>query len=102
MLNCVDPKTGEVLRKSRLPGFRYMRASPTAAAGKIYMINADGEVVVVAAHTDGDKPGEDGKPPAFKLLNNVKLGGYPARSSISIAYGNLFIRTSEALYCFGK
>ena len=102
VLNCVDPKTGKVLRKSRLPGFRYMRASPTAAAGKIYMINADGDVVVVAAHTDGDKPGEDGKPPAFKLLNNVKLGGYPARSSISIAYGNLFIRTSEALYCFGK
>ena len=102
VLNCLDPKTGEVLRKSRLPGFRYMRASPTAADGKIYMINADGEVVVVAAHTDDGESGKDGKPPAFKLLNHVKLGGYPARSSIPIAYGNLFIRTSEALYCFGK
>ena len=102
VLNCVDPKTGEVLRKSRLPGFRYMRASPTAAAGKIYMINADGEVVVVAAHSDDDERGKDGKPPAFEILNNAKMGGYPARSSISIAYGNLFIRTAEALYCIGK
>ena len=68
-------------------------ASPTAADGKIYMINFRGETFVVEA---GDK---------FKLLQKAEMGGKGdnvSRSSIAIAGGNLFIRTDSTLYCIGE
>lgn len=91
LLNCVDPRTGEVIWQGKLDCPTYFRASPTAADGKIYMMNADGEVFVVKA--GGDE---------MQVLNHTKLGGYPARSSIAIAHGNLFVRTSDRLYCIGE
>ena len=50
VLSCLDPKSGEVLARTRLPRARYIRASPTAGDGKIFIMNADGDVAVVEAY----------------------------------------------------
>lgn len=90
MLSCTDPATGDLIWSKRFDVHTYFRASPTAADGKIFLINADGVVFVVQA---GD---------VFKLLHQVDFGGYPARSSIAVAGGDLYIRTAEKLYCIGE
>lgn len=101
-LSCIEPETGKVVRAGRLPCDLYMRASPTAADGKIYIMNADGEVFVVRADGAETESSSKGKVPSFEILHQVDMGEYPSRSSISIAHDNLFIRTADTLYCVGK
>lgn len=95
-LSCVEPKTGKVIWSENLDGFvkkgAKIETSPTGADGKIYFMNMLGHVFVVEA---GDR---------FKMLHNVAMGTAEerfARSSISAAQGNLFIRTDYKLYCIG-
>jgi outer membrane protein assembly factor BamB len=93
ILSCVDPKDGKTIWSEQLDAKSKFEASPTAADGKIYMIDFRGETFVVAA---GDK---------FKLLNKTGMGekgDSVTRSSIAIAGGNLFIRTDSRLYCIGE
>jgi outer membrane protein assembly factor BamB len=93
VLSCVEPKTGRVLWTGSLDSRSKLESSPTAADGKIYMMNQRGDVFVVAA---GDE---------FKLLHTTQMGDEGdgiARSSIAIANGHLFIRTATKLFCVGK
>lgn len=89
VMTCIDPLDGSVNWAQRLDINAYLRASPTAADGKIYCISADGEAIVLSA---GEQP---------KLLWRTEMGEYPCRSSIVISRGQLFIRTGESLYCIG-
>ena len=66
------------------------RASPTAADGRIYCIEEKGNVLTAAA---GDE---------FKILGWFHLGEGPCRSSLAIAGGRLYVRTSKALYGLGE
>jgi hypothetical protein len=38
----------------------------------------------------------------FEVLHKAELGGNGCRSTIAIAGGQLFIRTTDKLYCVGK
>lgn len=91
-LSRVEPATGKVKWSTALPG-RKFEASPTAADGKIYNINHDGDVVVVDAESG-------------EILHNVSMsddrGKYMIRSSVIASHGNLLIRTNDKLYCIGK
>jgi outer membrane protein assembly factor BamB len=89
-LTCVELKTGKVKWSGNLGGGAVFRASPTGADGKIYCMNERGQVWVVSADS-------------FKVLYNGDLGGadWPTRSSIAVADGDVFVRTSETLFCFG-
>ncbi|MBL9154699.1 MAG: PQQ-binding-like beta-propeller repeat protein [Verrucomicrobiales bacterium] len=92
-LSCVEPGTGKVIWSERLEAKVKIEASPTAADGKIYLMSHLGEVFVVQA---GDE---------FKLLHQTQLGESQStniRSSVVPAYGNLFIRTDDQLFCIGK
>lgn len=92
-LTCVDLTTGKPKWSGSLGGDAVFRASPTGADNKIYCMNERGAVWVVSA----DQP--------FKILHQADLGGaaeYPTRSSIAVSDGNVFVRTSDTLYCFGK
>lgn len=91
ILFCVDPASGRIHWKGELPG-EEIEASPTAADGKIYVLNMDGDAFVVGT-------GEE-----FKLLHTVPMGGDDTqiRSSIAIAHSQLFIRTGRTLYCVGQ
>jgi outer membrane protein assembly factor BamB len=91
-LSRVEPRTGKVKWVIETPGRAKYEASPLAADGKIYLINFDGTVVIYNA-ADGE------------LLNSISMDapkdGEMVRASISVAYGQLFIRTTRKLYCVG-
>ena len=92
-LSRVEPRTGKVKWTIRTPGDYKYEASPLAADGKVYIINHSGDAAVIDA-TNGD---------ILKVIDMDKSGGREVvRSSISAAYGHLFIRTTRRLYCVGK
>ena len=90
-LLCLEP-SGKIVWSGDL-GKGNFQSSPTAADGKIYMMNFPGEVFVVQA--GGSE---------FKLLHSAAMGEgeNTLRASIPISKGQLFIRTSKTLYCVGK
>jgi outer membrane protein assembly factor BamB len=91
-LLCVEPD-GKVVWSGDLQGKGIFQSSPTAADGKIYMMNFPGEVFVVQA--GGTE---------FKLLHKAEMaeGENTLRAAIPISQGQLFIRTAKNLYCIGK
>lgn len=88
-LICVEP-AGKVVWSGDLPGKGIFQATPTAADGKIYVMNFKGEVFVVRAG------GAE-----FKLLHTAAMaeGEDKLRAAIPISHGQLFIRTAKTLYC---
>lgn len=94
-LLCVDPANGAVIWAGDLGGRSVFQSSPTAADGKIYMMNFDADVFVVQA--GGSE---------FKLLHsaNFKDDGDDTRhrSSVAISQGSLYIRTGTKLYRVGR
>jgi len=90
-LMCLEP-SGKIVWSGDL-GKGNFQSSPTAADGKIYMMNFPGEVFVVLA--GGSE---------FKLLHTAAMGEgeNTLRASIPISQGQIFIRTSKTLYCVGK
>jgi outer membrane protein assembly factor BamB len=85
---CLDAKTGkEVYGQQRLKPGTYS-ASPVLADGKVYVTNEDGVTSVIKAG------------PQFEVLAENDLGEY-CLSSPAVSEGQLFIRTSNHLYCIG-
>jgi len=86
---CLDAKTGaEIYAQQRLKPGSYS-GSPVLADGKIYVTNEDGLTSVVRAG------------PKFEVLAENSLNDY-CLSSPAISDGQIFIRTSQHLYCIGK
>ena len=86
---CLDAKTGqEVYGQQRLKPGTYS-ASPVLADGKLYATNEDGLTSVVKAG------------PQFEILAENSLGEYTL-SSPAVSDGQIFLRTSNHLYCIGK
>ena len=86
IVRCVDPKTGETLWTQRIGG--NFSASPVGADGKVYLLNEDGETVVVEA-------GRNCVVLARNALNEL------CRASPAVAQGRIFIRSDENLYAIG-
>ena len=86
---CFKPQSGDLVWREKLGARRPIQASPTGADGRIYCVSLSGEVIVLEA---GD---------TFKELAFVDLDEYHTRSTISIAHGQIFIRTGQNLYCIG-
>jgi len=77
------------LRKGRsgAPGYYY--SSPVAADNKVYIASEEGVVVVLDA-------GEQ-----LKILATNKLDG-AILATPALAEGNIYVRTENHLYAFGK
>ena len=94
-LYCVNPADGAVVWSGDMGGKSVFQASPTAADGKIYVMNFVADVSVIQAGGT-----------AFKQLHSVNLrdegDDTRHRSSVAISQGNLFIRTGTKLFCVGK
>lgn len=86
-LQCVDPKTGEVMWSVRSPAAHW--GSIAMSGGRLYVTGQDGTTIVF-------KP----NPENYEELAENELGeacnGTPA-----ISDGQIFIRTDEHLYCIG-
>ena len=90
-LTAYDPKTGEKKWTGELPDRTVIRSSPTVADGKVYIVNEKGTVMVC---TTGDE---------FKVLATIPMGDAEGtRASVVVSGGQLFLRTTQALYCVGK
>lgn len=89
----VDPQTGKVKWSVTTPGRKKYEASPLVGDDKVYIMNFDGEVAIVNA-ADG------------VIRKEIQMEGKDltedVRSSISAAHSQLFIRTTNKLYCIGK
>jgi hypothetical protein len=90
IVTTLDPETGALIKQGRLtgaPGPHY--ASPIAADGHIFFTTEAGSVVVVA-------PGGDLAPLVINIL------GEEAYATPAFADGRIYVRTTAALYAFGK
>ena len=94
-LYCLNPADGAIVWSGDLGGRSVFQASPTAADGRIYVMNFDADVSVLQA--GGTE---------LKRLHtaNFRDGGDDTRhrSSIAISQGNLYVRTGTKLYCLGR
>ena len=88
VMTCLDAKSGDVLWQQRLPARGNYFASPVAGDGKVYVVNDEGEVSVVAAK------------PVYELIATNSMGER-TMASPAISGGHIFIRTDEHLYCVG-
>jgi outer membrane protein assembly factor BamB len=91
-LSRVEAATGKIKWTIPTPGGRKYEMPPTAADGKIYLMNHAGDVTVVNA-ADGT------------ILGTIPMGDgndEQVRSCIPVSQGALYIRTNRKLYCIGK
>jgi outer membrane protein assembly factor BamB len=89
---CRVAPDGQVKWNITTPGTAKYEASPLVADGKVYIVNFNGDVVVLNA--------KDGS-----ILHQASFGGSgdkQVRSSIIAAHGHLLLRTDSALFCIGK
>ena len=86
---CRNPKTGAILWGPQRIRLGTYSSSPVLADGKIYVTSEEGVTTVLKAG------------PAFKILAENNLNDY-CLSSPAISEGQIFVRTSQSLYCIGK
>ena len=86
---CLDAKTGqEIYGQQRIKPATYS-ASPVLADGKLYITNEDGLTTVIKAG------------PKFEVLAENALNEF-CLSSPAISDSQIFIRTSQHLFCIGN
>jgi outer membrane protein assembly factor BamB len=86
-LVCLDVRTGKPIWEHTAPGSADLQASLTAAGGKIYCINLNGELFVLGAGGE------------YQELFHTNFNDPPCRSAIVGAGGRLFVRTGSRLTC---
>lgn len=88
--SCFDSRTGETIwQTKRIKNLGEYYASPVAADGKIFVINDEGIMVVLADEPD------------VKVLAKNDMGAN-CLATPAIAHGAIFIRTREKLFCVGE
>jgi outer membrane protein assembly factor BamB len=89
ILTAFSATTGEVAKSGRVKGaLGGYSASPVAADGKLFVVSEDGKVVVLRAGRDWD----------VLAVNDLGEGSF---ATPALSGGRIYLRTDEALYCFG-
>jgi outer membrane protein assembly factor BamB len=89
ILTAFNPSTGEVLKTGRVRGaLGGYSASPVAADGKIFLASEEGKLTVLKAGSDWD----------VLAVNDLGEGAF---ATPALSAGRIYVRTDEALYCFG-
>ena len=90
LLTSFDAATGNVAKAGRITGaLGGYSASPVAAEGKLFLASEEGKVTVLKASRDWE----------VITINDLAEGCY---ATPALAHGHIYLRTSEALYCFGN
>ncbi|GAB4135228.1 MAG: PQQ-binding-like beta-propeller repeat protein [Planctomycetaceae bacterium] len=84
VVSCIEAKTGKNLWTKRL-GSNFS-GSPICIDGKLYAMNEQGDVIVIAAS------------PKYQFLGKTSLGD-PSHATPAIANGRLYLRTFHRLIC---
>jgi len=87
-LASLDARSGELVRRDRVPGGGNYYSSPVAGDGKIYLVDERGRLSVVRAGRE------------WRVLSagNFEEDVY---ATPALADGRIYVRTSGHLYCFG-
>jgi len=88
-VHCTEAATGKEVLKDRLPGGAAW-SSIVAAGKRLYVTSRSGDTVVFAPD-----------PKKFEAQTVNKLGE-PTNSTPALSDGEIFLRTSQALYCVGE
>jgi outer membrane protein assembly factor BamB len=89
IITALDAATGKPLKEGRSPkAIGEYHASPVAAEDKIYIANVDGVVSVLKAGAQWE----------VLSVNDI---GEPIHATPALSGGRLYVRTKDALYCFG-
>ena len=91
-LSRIESATGKIKWNTGLPGNQIYQAAPTAADGRIYVMNFAGEVTMVDA----------AKGAVLKTVAMGEPGDDLTRSSIAVSGGEVFIRTNHKLFCIAR
>jgi outer membrane protein assembly factor BamB len=90
IVTMLNPDTGALIKQGRLTGAAGpVFASPIAADGHIFFVTEAGAVVVV--EPDGNL--------TVKVVNDLGEDSY---ATPAFADGRIYVRTTKALYAFGK
>ena len=90
IVTCLNPKTGEALKRGRLQGASgNIYASPVVADGKLFFTTEDGKVAVTDTSAD------------FNVLAVNDLGER-CYATPAFDHDRIYIRTEKGLYAFGK
>jgi outer membrane protein assembly factor BamB len=89
ILQCVNASTGKSLKQLRLEASGNYYASPVAGDGKMYLIDEQGRLSVVATRQDLE----------VLYTADFKEDVY---ATAAIVDGHIYLRTASALYCFGS
>lgn len=88
ILQCLNATTGKASKPLRLEASGNYYASPVTGDGKIYLIDEQGRLTVVAAREE------------LEVLHTADFKE-DAYATPAIVDGRIYLRTSSALYCFG-
>ncbi|MCP4511696.1 MAG: PQQ-binding-like beta-propeller repeat protein [Fuerstiella sp.] len=88
-LRCIEPETGAVVWQERMAGGTAW-GSIVYADSRAYVTCQNGDTVVFSPQPEGYKQ---------VAVNSL---GEPSNSTPAVAQGQIFIRTSKALYCIGE
>lgn len=89
LLTSFDAETGKVAKAGRIAGaLGGYSASPVAAEGRLFLASEEGKVTVLKAARDWE----------VVAINDLGEGCYATPALVG---GQIYLRTSEALYCFG-
>ena len=90
ILTAFNPATGEIWKAGRVKGaLGGYSASPVAADGKVFIVSEEGKIAVLRAGRDWE----------VLAVNDLGEGAF-ATPALSAA--RIYVRTDEALYCFGE
>ena len=88
IVTCLDAKSGKSLKSGRLPNTGSYYASPVAGDGKVFMLNQDGKLSVLAATGD------------WKVVHSADFAE-DCYATPALVDGRVYLRTAGFLYCFG-
>jgi len=91
ILTCYDIGDGQVVWKTRLAG--KFSGSPIAAGGLVYLLNEAGRTFVIKPSQEFQSVAENGLTAGMDEI---------FRASLTPCDGQLFIRSTNVLYCVGK
>ena len=89
VMECIEPETGTIVWKKRLPGGACW-SSLVAASGHLYVTDQDGTTHVMQVSRDG-----------VEFVSSNRLDE-PGNSTPAVADGRVYIRTFRNLYCVAE
>jgi outer membrane protein assembly factor BamB len=89
VISTLDPKTGKLHKRDRVPGRGNYYSSSVGGDGKVYVVSQQGELAVISAR------------PEWEVLHTANLDE-DVLATPALVDGRIYLRTAGHLYCFAN